>query len=166
MALALGAQALKQSLKTGDRNTARVRAAEVNARFETLVEQVRGQAEGALSATESTADVPDWLDQPESSLVRLRATLEGSGTVLDGPAFTRPAAPAKVVIRDLSRAYLSRRSDELRPSGFKSVRYSVGLFTSRYGDRSPTASTRQGSVTSNVGRSWTRYGFRYEFPGH
>ena len=32
VALALGAQALKQSLKTSDRNTARVRAAEVNAK--------------------------------------------------------------------------------------------------------------------------------------
>nr|WP_321254703.1 DUF6538 domain-containing protein [uncultured Ruegeria sp.] len=142
VALALGAQALKQSLKTGDRNTARVRTAEVNARFETLVEQVRGQAEDALSATESTADVLDWVNQPESSLVRPRATLEDSGCNLEQSKFTRPSAPVKVPVRDLSRAYLSRRSDELRPSGFKSVRYSVGLFTSRYGDRSVCSLTR------------------------
>ncbi len=64
VALALGAQALKQSLKTSDPGTARVRAAEVNARFETLVEQVRSQAEDALSAPESTADVP----QPSAAL--------------------------------------------------------------------------------------------------
>ncbi len=93
VALALGAQALKQSLKTSDRNTARVRAAEVNARFETLVEQVRSQAEDALSVPESTADVPDWVDQPESSLVRLRATLEDSGCNLERSSFARPTAP-------------------------------------------------------------------------
>ncbi len=75
VALALGAQALKQSLKTRDRNTARVRAAEVSTRFVTLVEQVRSQAEETLSAPENTADVPDWLNQPESTLVRLRSTL-------------------------------------------------------------------------------------------
>ncbi|WP_170374159.1 hypothetical protein [Ruegeria atlantica] len=126
MALALGAQALKQSLKTGDRNTARVRAAEVNARFETLVEQVGSQAEDVLSAPENTAGVPDWVDQPESSLVRLRATLEDSGCNLERSKLIRPSAPVKVPVRDLSRAYLNKRSNELRPSGFKSVRYSVG----------------------------------------
>ncbi len=61
VALALGAQALKQSLKTSDPGTARVRAAEVNAQFETLVDQVRSQAEEALSAPESTAEAPVWL---------------------------------------------------------------------------------------------------------
>ncbi len=142
VALALGAQALKQSLKTSDRNTARVRAAEVNARFETLVEQVRSQAEDALSASENTADVPDWVYHPESSLVRLRATLEDSGFNLERSSFARPTAPEKVLVRDLSRAYLNKRSNELRPSGFKSVRYSVGLFTSRYGDQSVCALTR------------------------
>lgn len=142
VALALGAQALKQSLKTSDPRTARVRAAEVNARFETLVEQVRAQAEETLSAPENTAEVPDWVDQPETSLVRLRATLEDSGCNLERSKFIRPSAPVKVPVRDLSRAYLSRRSNELRPSGFKSVRYSVGLFTSRYGDQPVCRLTR------------------------
>ncbi|WP_254440159.1 DUF6538 domain-containing protein [Ruegeria atlantica] len=113
VALALGTQALMQSLKTGDRNTARVRAAEVNARFETLVEQVRSQAEDVLSAPENTADVPDWIDQPESSLVRLRATLEDSGCNLERSKFIRPSSPVKVPVRDLSRAYLNKRSNEL-----------------------------------------------------
>ncbi len=67
VALALGAQALKQSLKTSDRNTARVRAAEVNAQFEILVEQVRSQAEESLSAPEVNGLSPEWVDQPESS---------------------------------------------------------------------------------------------------
>ncbi len=55
VALALGAQALKQSLKTSDRNTARVRAAEVNARFETVVEQVRSQAEETLTVNQQNS---------------------------------------------------------------------------------------------------------------
>ena len=47
--MVLGQQALKQSLKTGDASTARVRAAETNARYETLVAQVRARSEEQLS---------------------------------------------------------------------------------------------------------------------
>jgi len=44
VALVLGTAALKQSLKTGDVKTARTRAAEVNARFEGLVQTARSGA--------------------------------------------------------------------------------------------------------------------------
>ena len=136
VALALGQQALKQSLKTGDTSTARVRAAELNARYETLVVQVRSQAEEALSAPESTAGSPGWATHPETALERLRTTLEHSGTVLERPEFNRLTARRKVLIGDASGVYTNRRSNELRPGGFKSVRYSVGLFSSKFGDRS------------------------------
>jgi integrase len=36
-------------------------------------------------------------------------------------------------VASLVRTYLGQRSDQLRPGGFKSVRYSLGLFNSRYG---------------------------------
>jgi len=142
VALALGQQALKQSLKTGDASTARVRAAELNARYETLVAQVRSQAEEALSAPESTAGSPGWAAQPETALERLRTTLEHSGTVLERPAFNRITARRKVLIGDASGTYTNRRSNELRPGGFKSVRYSIGLFSSKFGDRSLCSLTR------------------------
>ena len=140
--LALGQQALKQSLKTRDAATARTRAAEVNARYEALVVEVRAGAEAALSATQSTRPTPAWSENPVGALDHLRATLEHSGTVLERPEFNPLVTREKVSVRDQSRAYLNRRSNELRPGGFKSVRYSVGLFASKYGDRSVCSLTR------------------------
>ncbi|WP_406645692.1 integrase [Aliisedimentitalea scapharcae] len=142
VAVALGQQALKQSLKTGDASTARVRAAEVNARYETLVVEVRAGAELALSDPQSTRNTHGWLENPTTALDHLRATLEHSGTVLERPEFNPLVAREKVSVRDQSRVYLNRRSNELRPGGFKSVRYSVGLFASKYGDRSVCSLTR------------------------
>ena len=136
VALALGQQALKQSLKTGDANTARVRAAEINVRYETLVAEVREQAEDVLSDTVSGAVSPEWAEASETALVRLRATLEHSGAVIHRPNFQRQVKPRRVPVLELGRTYLARRSNELRPGGFKSVRYSVGLFLSKYGDLS------------------------------
>lgn len=139
VALALGQQALKRSLKTGDASTARVRAAELNARYETLLAQVRSRAEGALSAPECA---PGWSEVPETALERLRTTLEHSGAVIVRPEFNRLTSPEKILIRSASRVYINRRSNELRPGGFKSIRYSVGLFSSRYGERSLCSLTR------------------------
>ncbi|WP_264212595.1 DUF6538 domain-containing protein [Leisingera thetidis] len=89
VAVVLGQQALKQSLKTRDTSTARVRAAEINARYETLVARIRSEAEDALSAPESRVNAPGWVAKPETALDRLRATLEHSGTVLERPEFNR-----------------------------------------------------------------------------
>jgi integrase len=136
VALVLGQSVLKQSLKTRDATTARVRAAETNARFETQVAEVRAGAQTVLSATKSSASRPGWAENPTTALDHLRATLEYSGAVRAAPEFQRLVVPRKVPVRDQSRAYLHRRSRELRPGGFKSVRYSVELFTSKYGERS------------------------------
>ncbi|MCF6433717.1 DUF6538 domain-containing protein [Leisingera sp. MMG026] len=136
VALALGQQALKQSLKTRDAATARVRAAELNARYETQVAEVRSLAEEALSAPRSSRTAPAWAANPEGALDRLRASLADSGTVLDRPDFNRLAAKQKILIGDRAESYLRHRSSQLRHGGFKSVRYSVELFASRYGQRS------------------------------
>ncbi|WP_197922918.1 DUF6538 domain-containing protein [Thiosulfatihalobacter marinus] len=140
VALVLGSAALKQSLKTGHAPTAKVRAAEVNARFEALVDRVRSGAEEALS--EPLMD-GGWSTHQLSALDHLRATLEHSGAVLDRPAFNRLVVREKIAVAASSGVYLSRRSNELRPGGFKSVRYSVGLFASKYGDRSVCSLTRE-----------------------
>ncbi|WP_120503850.1 DUF6538 domain-containing protein [Sulfitobacter mediterraneus] len=126
-----GVAALKQSLKTGDPTTARVRAAELNASFEAQVLAVRSGAERA-------AGLPEWVDRPAAALGHLRATLEASGGVCFQPKTVAPVA----TVADLGRTYLDRRSNELRPSGFKSVRYSVGLFLSKYGRLPVTALDR------------------------
>lgn len=142
VALVLGQSVLKTSLKTGDAATARVRAAETNARFETQIAEVRAGAQEALSGPESGAGRPVWADNPTAALDHLRATLEHSG-LTSAPDYQRLTAPVKVSVRDQSRAYLHLRSKELRPGGFKSVRYSVELFASKYGERSVCSLSRE-----------------------
>jgi integrase len=46
-------------------------------------------------------------------------------------------------VSELAVLYLRRRANELRPGGFKSVRYSIGLFTSAYGAKPVTLLTRE-----------------------
>jgi integrase len=132
----LGARALKQSLKTGDVKTARARAAEVNARYEELVRKVRSGAEEVLSDAETHADGPAWAEASKTALASLRGALEASGPV----AF--PGKTEAPTVSVLSRTYLTLRGRELRWGGFKSVRYSVGLFTSKFPDRKITSLTR------------------------
>ncbi|MDU9004281.1 DUF6538 domain-containing protein [Sedimentitalea todarodis] len=136
IAAVLGSAALKQSLKTSDVRTARVRAAAVNARYEAQVQQVVSGAEAiALAASEPTA----WEGASSHALARLRATLEHSQHV----PFERVAPKPPVRVAEVGRRYLLRRQCELRPGGFKSVRYSVELFLSRYGDRAVTEVNRE-----------------------
>lgn len=134
VALALGSKALKQSLKTSDATTARVRAAEVNLNWEKQVSQVRQIAEDSLSGTLAPADRLEWEQRSGSALTRLRSTLEASG-VVEQRAFPAVRKAPKTLVDSSSRLYLHLRSQQLRPDGFKSVRYSVGLFSSKYNQR-------------------------------
>ncbi|MCG6560786.1 integrase [Ruegeria sp. 1NDH52C] len=131
VAALLGQQALKQSLKTSDAKVARQRAAEVNARYEETVDHILS---GALSlpqsATLSDAGTSEWATPSELALARLRATLERSE-----PVRYHQVIQPKVTVQETARRYLLLRQNELRPSGFKSVRYSVELFSSKYGKR-------------------------------
>ncbi|SFM78984.1 DUF6538 domain-containing protein [Shimia aestuarii] len=160
VAMVLGQQALKQSLKTGDPATARRRAAEVNARYEATLESVR---EGA----QATLPVLDGPDDPGEVLEHLRASLAHSGGVPKSRDFLKLVQPTKVYVQEVGRTYLGRRSDELRPGGFKSVRYSVGLFISRYGEHSLCGLTRTegreflsliSQLSPTIGRSETTRG--------
>lgn len=160
VAMVLGQQALKQSLKTGDPATARRRAAEVNARYEATLESVR---EGA----QATLPVLDGPDDPGEVLEHLRASLEHSGAVPKSRGFLKLVQSTKVYVQAAGRTYLGRRSDELRPGGFKSVRYSVGLFISRYGEHSLCSLTRTegreflsliSQLSPTIGRSETTRG--------
>ena len=132
VAVVLGAAALKQSLKTGDPSTARVRAAELNAEFERLVSEAR------RGSQEVTREAAEWGAPSSVTLARLQDALERSGEV----QFARKKPEKALTIDQLAEAYLNRRSDELRPGGFKSVRYSVGLFRSKYRDLSIRQVTR------------------------
>ncbi|MCF6433776.1 DUF6538 domain-containing protein [Leisingera sp. MMG026] len=135
----LGQQALKQSLKTSDAKVARQRAAEVNARYE---ETVRQALSGALSLPQSAplevVDANEWLTPTELGLARLRATLQHSE-----PVRYEQAIVPKTTVNKATRRYLVLRQNELRPSGFKSVRYSIELFQSKYGKQKLTELARE-----------------------
>jgi hypothetical protein len=122
VAVLMGKPTLKRSLKTGDQRVARTRAVEVNAHFENLVLSAR---EGTQEAFEGFG----WEAHSGKALARLRQAL-GQTEALK----TFPTRRDSRSVKDLSRRYLNLRSDELRHGGFKSVRYSVGLFTSKYAD--------------------------------
>ena len=109
----LGA-ALKQSLKTGDSKLAKARAAEVNAKYEDLVQK----AESGEDLTDCAANRVIQLVPPRFPQTKGRVALVG-----------------RTSVSELASTYLNKRSKELRPGGFKSVRFSIGLLVSLYGTR-------------------------------
>jgi integrase len=126
VAALLGTQALKQSLKTSDAKVARQRAAEVNVRYDDTVQQVLS---GAASLPQPAIGGDDaWVTPSERALATLRATLEQSAN----PVWYQVEVQPKQTVQDAARSYLMTRQRELRPGGFKSVRYSVELFQSKY----------------------------------
>lgn len=142
VAALLGQQALKQSLRTSDAKVARQRAAEVNVRYEETVEQVLSGAQSlppTCGVDESTtlvvhAEEGGWVTPSEVALARLRDTLEKSEPAAVRYDRKTRQREAQVTVEEASRRYLTVRERELRPSGFKSVRYSVELFQSKYHD--------------------------------
>lgn len=133
-------QAYKQSLKTGDARVAKARAAEVNAKYEEIV--AKAKAGGVI-------------EKPEP--VRIVA-----------PAFAPVTIVGKVTVAELARQYLNRRSNELQHGGFKSVRFSVGLFVSVYGSRPIGAVSREDALAfirkvsglgKHVGKSYRTKGY-------
>ncbi len=135
----LGQQALKQSLKTSDAKVARQRAAEVNARYdETVARVLAGASNLPQSDAQGSGSTNDWATPSELALARLRATLEHSDPV----RYAQELQP-KTSVRDAARRYLILRQNELRPGGFKSVRYSVELFSSKYGKGKVADLTRE-----------------------
>ena len=129
----IGSVALKQSLKTGDVKIARTRAAEVNAKYEELVRKARSGAEDTLSDAQITIDASGSSTPSKAALDALRLSLEVSGPIAFPGKMRAPS------VGELSQTYLNLRGCELRWGGFKSVRYSVGLFTSKFKDWRVTA---------------------------
>ncbi len=173
VALVLGSKTLKQSLKTGDPRVAATRANEVNLRFEEQVEKVRTGFELALAdncpgesrSVPETDRLPSAWERPSrQALAALRATLEA-----DASGFSLIDFPKRSIRKDvpkveaLAKVYLRKRGNELRPGGFKSVRYSVELFASKFGDRPVTALSREDGrwfvsvlpqLSATLGKSW------------
>ncbi len=155
VATLLGQQALKQSLKTSDAKVARQRAAEVNTRYEETLRQVlRGAA--ALPQANS-GDGADWSTPSELALTRLRSTLQHAE-----PVRYQLKPRSSLTVEQATRQYLMLRQNELRPGGFKSVRYSVELFQSIFGGKKLVELSREegrtflsliSQLSPNIGKS-------------
>jgi integrase len=112
-------QALKQTLKTGDARVAKARVVEVNAKYEEMVTKAR--AGGTV-------------ERPQ--VVRVTPAVFNSVVVI-----------GRLLVGDLARSYLNKRSNELQWGGFKSVRFSVGLFVSAFGSRQIGQISREDAVS-------------------
>lgn len=133
-------QALKQSLKTGDARVAKARAAEVNAKYEEII--TKAKAGGVV-------------EKPKP-------------VVVEAPVFRPVVIVGKVTVGELARQYLNLRSNQLQHGGFKSARFSVGLFVSAYGGRPIGSLSRDDALTftrkvaqlgRHVGKSYRTKGY-------
>lgn len=133
-------QAYKQSLKTGDARVAKARAAEVNAKYEEII--ARAKAGGVV-------------EKPKP-------------VVVQAPVFSPIVIVGRVAVAELARQYLNRRSNELQHGGFKSVRFSVGLFVSAYGGRAIGALSRDDALafTRKVAQLGRHVGKSYKTKGY
>jgi hypothetical protein len=122
-------QALKQSLKTGDARVAKARAAEVNAKYEEIV--TKAKAGGAVAKPKPV--------------------------VVQAPVFSPVVIVGRVTVAELAKDYLNRRSGELQHGGFKSVRFSLGLFVSVSGARPIGAVTRDEALAADFGNTGQRF---------
>ena len=106
--------ALKQSLKTGDAREAKLRAAELNQTFTTIVKEAQAHA----LATPHT-------DTPTAP--------QGLRLAVARPRYQRARLLGERLVADLAQAYLAEVSQRLRPGSYKSVRFALSLLTSHLG---------------------------------
>lgn len=154
VAMVLGSRTLKQSLKTSDTKTARARVQEVNLRFEAIVRDCRHGIEVALAGPSGATS---W---GEDRVKRLRSAL--STLDLAATPFIQPSKRDASTVGPLVKTYLDKRSNELQHGGFKSVRYSLTLFSSHFAERAATSLSREdgkdflsliGQLATVVGKS-------------
>nr|WP_319948468.1 DUF6538 domain-containing protein [uncultured Shimia sp.] len=133
-------QALKQSLKTGDARVAKARVNDVNANFAKIVSEAEAQVNSATP-------------QPTNQGVVIRVA---------APVFQRARMLGQTTVSELARLYLHKRSQELSPGTFKSVRFSLGLLVSVLGHRKISSLVRTdgqaflnliAKLSPNVGKS-------------
>ena len=106
--------ALKQSLKTGDAREAKLRVAELNQTFTTIIKEAQAHA----LATPHT-DTPTAAQGPRLAVGR--------------PRYQRARLVGDGLVADLAQAYLAEVSQRLRPGSYKSVRFALELLCSHLG---------------------------------
>jgi integrase len=106
--------ALKQSLKTGDAREAKLRVAELNTTFTTIIKEAQAHA----LATPHT-------DTPSAT--------QGPRLVVGRPRYQRARIVGERLVADLAKTYLAETSERLRHGSYKSVRFAMSLLTSHLG---------------------------------
>jgi len=106
--------ALKQSLKTGDAREAKLRVAELNQTFTTIIKEAQAHA----LATPHT-------DTPTAA--------QGLRLAVGRPRYQRARLLGERLVAGLTQVYLAEVSRRLRPGSFKSVRFALELLTSHLG---------------------------------
>ena len=106
--------ALKQSLKTGDAREAKLRVAELNQTFTTIIKEAQAHA---LSTPRT--DTPTATQGPRLAVGR--------------PRYQRARLVGERLVAELAQAYLAEVSQRLRPGSYKSVRFALSLLTSHLG---------------------------------
>ena len=106
--------ALKQSLKTGDAREAKLRVAELNQTFTTIIKEAQAHA---LSTPHT--------DTPTSA--------QGPRLAVGRPRYQRARLLGERLVAGLATEYLAEVSQRLRPGSYKSVRFALELLTSHLG---------------------------------
>jgi integrase len=109
--------ALKQSLKTGDAREAKLRVAELNQTFTTIIKEAQAHALATPHTDTSTAT-------------------QGPRLAVGRPRYQRARLLGERLVADLTQVYLAEVSQRLRPGSYKSVRFALSLLTSHLGKHS------------------------------
>ena len=128
--------ALKQSLKTGDATQAKLRVAELNQTFTTLIKEAQVHA----AATSLTVTPPDTLTAAQASRLGVAR-----------PRYQRARLVGDGLVAELAQAYLAEVSQRLRPGSYKSVRFALELLCSHLGNE------QVGALTQAQGREVLGY---------
>ena len=114
---ALLGTALKQSLKTGDAREAKLRVAELNTTFTTIIKEAQAHA----------------LATPHTDIA---TAAQGPRLAVGRPRYQRTRLVGERLVADLAQDYLAEASERLRPGSIKSVRFALDLLTSHLGKHS------------------------------
>ena len=109
--------ALKQSLKTGDAREAKLRVAELNQTFTTIIKEAQAHALATPHTDTSIA-------------------AQGPRLAVGRPRYQRARLVGERLLAELAQAYLAETSERLRPGSYKSVRFALVLLSSHLGKHS------------------------------
>jgi len=106
--------ALKQSLKTGDAREAKLRVAELNQTFTTIIKEAQAHALANPHTAPATAS-------------------QGPRLAVGRPRYQRARLVGERLVAELAQAYLAEVSQRLRPGSYKPVRFASELMSSHLG---------------------------------